>query len=242
MKKSFVLYMSWGPLIENLNPEDAGILFQSIYKYEETGIEPDKDSLIYPIFQMIKATMDEDAVKYEDKKNRIKAAREKVHHCNQTDISLKSVSNQSDISLKSDCNQSDFSSVCTDTDTDTLTDTDTVFKDQDDKHSVNDTQVHFTDEKLNEVFLKYLEARGNTGDAEYTKRKLYDMAKGDVKVMIQILEQSLAQGWKGIFPLKDEKARGPTKNKLKNHEEREYDMSELERELVAKSMAKGVQK
>lgn len=228
MKKSFVLYMSWGPLIENLNPEDAGILFQSIYKYEETGIEPDKDSLIYPIFQMIKATMDEDTVKYEDKKNRIKAAREKVHHCNQSEISMKSV-----------CNQSEISSVCTDTDTDTLTDTDTVFKDKDDKHSVNDTQGHFTDEKLNEVFLKYLEARGNTGDAEYTKRKLYDMAKGDVKVMIQILEESLAQGWKGIFPLKDEKARGPTKNKLKNHEEREYDMSELERELVAQSMSKG---
>lgn len=243
MKKSFVMYMAWGPLIKNMKPEDAGLLIQSIYIYQETGQEPDNSSSIYPAFAMIRALMDEDAEKYDKKCKNLKnsridtesiPSREKNHR-----VDTESIPNRDRVDTESMKNNPESAVIMSTplslsyTLSDTLSNTD-----NNNIHSI-DIERHFEDEKLNEVFLKYLEARGNTGDAEYTKRKLYDMAKGDVKVMIQILEESLAQGWKGIFPLKDEKARGPTKNKLKNHEEREYDMSELERELVAKSMRKG---
>ena len=72
MKKSFVMYMSWGPLIKNMAPEDAGLLMQAIYIYQESGQEPEKDSKIYPAFAMIRAMMDEDAEKYDKKCQNLK--------------------------------------------------------------------------------------------------------------------------------------------------------------------------
>lgn len=72
MKKSFVMYMSWGPLFQNMKAEEAGLLIQAIYEYQNSGNEPDRESSINPIFQMIKATIDEDSAKYNErsKKNR----------------------------------------------------------------------------------------------------------------------------------------------------------------------------
>ena len=66
MKKSFVMYQSWAPLFINLKKEDAGELIQSIFAYQKEGIEPDETEYIFPMFQMIKATMKDDAEKYKE--------------------------------------------------------------------------------------------------------------------------------------------------------------------------------
>ena len=112
-------------------------------------------------------------------------------------------------------------------------------KDKDKEFKTPQTPHVFEDEKLNEVFMEYLSSRqGSNNDIQRVQRKLFDMAKGDKDIMIKILEQSLTQGWKGLFPLKEEKARGPT-NRMKNHDERIYDMSDLEAEFANKFMKGG---
>lgn len=92
-KKSFVMYMSWAPLFTSeKDPVKVAGLIQAIYKYQETGEEPEQDNSIYPLFLMIKGTLEEDEQKYQSKCERLKSNRN--HH----DISMKSDRNQDDIS------------------------------------------------------------------------------------------------------------------------------------------------
>ena len=106
MKKTFVMYMSWQPLFDNLSDEDAGQMIRVIYKYQATGDMPNADWKLYPTFMMLKATIDEDTAKYKEKVERLANNR-----------------NQDDINVKSERNQDDIALVATDTDTDTDTDT-----------------------------------------------------------------------------------------------------------------------
>jgi hypothetical protein len=65
----------------------------------------------------------------------------------------------------------------------------------------------FSDEELNETFNRYIEVcrNGKKCDFQMIQKKLYELAKGDVKTMIKILEQSIAQGWTGLFPISENK-------------------------------------
>ena len=88
----------------------------------------------------------------------------------------------------------------------------------------------FSDEELNETFNRYIEVcrNGKKCDFQMIQKKLYELAKGDVKTMIKILEQSIAQGWTGLFPISEPK----TKNdKIHDFTERNYDYAALEAEL-----------
>ncbi len=73
------------------------------------------------------------------------------------------------------------------------------------------------DEKLNEAYKKYIEYRREIKDPfksiksiESNMKKLEKMSKDEYGVMnndtaIEIIEQTIANGWKGLFPLKEEK-------------------------------------
>ena len=50
---------------------------------------------------------------------------------------------------------------------------------------------------------------------ELMVKKLYEMTKGDIWMSIEILEQSIMNGWQGIFPLKENKG-GSVPNAIKN--------------------------
>lgn len=68
----------------------------------------------------------------------------------------------------------------------------------------------------------------------------------DVNEQIEIINQSILNGWQGIFPLKQEqKKQGRkevvpdwmnNKNKFNNFEQRDYDMDDLERKLINATM------
>lgn len=92
----------------------------------------------------------------------------------------------------------------------------------------------FDDPELNEAFNKYLEIcrSGKKCDFQAIQKKLYDLGKGDVKTMTAILNQSIAQGWTGLFELK--KTQKDKKNKIHDFMEREYDFDELEKSLLHK--------
>lgn len=66
------------------------------------------------------------------------------------------------------------------------------------------------DETLNEAFLDYIDMRKKIKspmtDRAITMaiKKLDELSNGDNDVAIRILEESIMNGWKGLFPLKDE--------------------------------------
>ena len=74
----------------------------------------------------------------------------------------------------------------------------------------------------------------------------------DVNEQIEIINQSILNGWQGIFPLKEEKKPSKQKtgrkepvpdwmnkkNKFNNFEQRDYDMADLERQMLGLSEPK----
>ena len=69
-----------------------------------------------------------------------------------------------------------------------------------------ETEKEFNNEYLNKAFSDFLQYRGVSTDIEKDKikGKLVKLANCDEEMMIQILNQSMEQGWKGLFPLKQQ--------------------------------------
>lgn len=93
------------------------------------------------------------------------------------------------------------------------------------------------DEKLNQAFADFVDMRKQI-KAPMTDRavgmaikKLTELSGGNSDTAVKILEQSIMNSWKGLFPLKDNKA--STQNKFNNFTPREQDYFEaLERKLL----------
>ena len=110
-KKSFVIYTSWKMWLDGLSLEQKGIWldWMLLYTNDENPDFP-KDQAVMIACMMAKDTLKRDLKKYEDKVERIRAARENNPNNNKelntnnkqteinNDIKLKSVSNQSEIS------------------------------------------------------------------------------------------------------------------------------------------------
>lgn len=91
---------------------------------------------------------------------------------------------------------------------------------------------------LNETIISFVEFRKsikkpmNDNAIKLLISKLNKMTP-DVNIQIEILNQSIMNGWQGIFPLnRDNKKQSASKNKFNNFEGRNYDMKALERMLT----------
>ena len=114
----------------------------------------------------------------------------------------------------------------------TVTDTVTVLKDVNNK-------AHFPEnEKLNQAFEEYVAYRKKIKSpltdhaAELAIRKLNELSGGNQDVAIEILNQSIMNGWKGLFALKQDQGK-PKKSKMKDFNQRTYDFSVLEGEAYS---------
>lgn len=74
------------------------------------------------------------------------------------------------------------------------------------------------------------------------RQKLESLAPGDAKKQIAIIHQTIARGWKGFFPLDEEKSRSrarasPAKNQnmFNDFKQRDYDFDDLESKLLKRS-------
>lgn len=92
--------------------------------------------------------------------------------------------------------------------------------------------------ELNEALTAFMEHRKKIKKpmtehaVKLTISKLNKMT-ADVSEQIQILNQSIENGWQGVFPLKtDEKVQSKPKSKFNNAPERNYDMKDLERQML----------
>lgn len=230
MKRSIVIYDSWGVMIKNLPAESAGLLIKMICEYSfEGSITPSGNEHVDAMFAMIKEKLDEDAESYEEtKKSRSKAGKagmEKRWKNNKNITKDNKVITNDNTVITNDNNATeDITKI-------TVSVSDSVSVSDKDKELI--VAGYFNDPKLDKSFSDYVEMRMRMNapvDFQRTQKKLYDMAKGDKDVMIAILEQSIQQGWKGLYEIKSPEK----KNKFKQFEERDYDMDELERELLEK--------
>lgn len=228
-KESFTFFRSYYESFKNLPPETVGEVVLAMGSYIFDGEEAELEGIPKAIFELIRPVVERSMEISKERKRSVinRWSKEKNQASETNDIQT---------GYKTDTN-----------------DIQTGYKGHTDKEKEKDKDIFktpqtplglFEDPELDSVFGEYLASRREQGascDIPRIQRKLFDLAKGDKAKMILILEQSITQGWKGLFELKEEKTRAPT-NKLKNHEERDYgDMSELEKEMVARSMKKGGQ-
>ena len=100
-----------------------------------------------------------------------------------------------------------------------------------------DIDKEFSSDRLNKAFSDYLIYRKVSTDIEKEKikDKLVKLANCDENLMIRILEQSMEQGWKGLYPLKqkDEKK----KTRFSNFDERDYGKDQYD--AIEKAMGGG---
>lgn len=212
MKQTFVMYASWQPVFDNLSDADAAKMIRSIYAYQTLGEMPDNTWAHYPTFLMFKETMDKDTESYNAKVDRMNKNRGKKLDRSHDDINMTSDRNQNDITVVT-------------SDTDTVTDT---------KEKEIIVSGYFNDPDLDKSFSDYVDMRMRMNapvDFMRVQKQLYDMAKGDKKQMIAILENSITNGYKGLIAPKEARGQPPDK---KGHfaTERNYDFDAIEKQFV----------
>jgi len=109
-KKCYLMYKSWNPMLLSLSDEQLGQVMKSVIELQEGMDSEPSDSTLKAIFLMIKATMQEDADKYESTcEKRKKAAESKWMQMD---------------AFASKCMQKDANAGDTDTESDTDNDKD----------------------------------------------------------------------------------------------------------------------
>lgn len=74
-------------------------------------------------------------------------------------------------------------------------------------YSNSNSLSYFSNKELNKVFIDYLDMRKKIKSKatdraiELVIKKLKDLSNGDEDIQIKILEQSIMNSWKGVFPL-----------------------------------------
>ena len=64
MKKSFVMYNEWQPLFKNITDEQAGQLIKAVYAYQFGEESPPEEPLLNSVYQMMRGRFETDAEKY----------------------------------------------------------------------------------------------------------------------------------------------------------------------------------
>lgn len=200
MRDSVVFYRSFRDAIKDLPAKYRLKAYETIFDYAFDGKEPDDSGMASAVLKLVKPQIDANEKRYQNGK---KGGRPKTK--------TEPKNNQTETIPEPNVNVNVNDNV---------------------NANVNDNVDGFySDPKLNEAFNKYIDIcrGGKKVDFQAVQNKLNELAKGDVPTMIKILDQSIAQGWSGLFPLKEEK-----NSKIHYESERTYDFKELEARLQEK--------
>ena len=214
-KESFILYKDFYQAIKHLDDETLGKLFKALYEYQVYETEPDQASVVYLPFAFFKNQFRVDDKKYQaiverNRNNGKKGGRppEAKNETQETQPDKKKP-------IKADTG----TGTVTGTGTGKVTDTDTKI-----------IALPFSSEKFSTAWRLWKEYKKDqfrfkykTSLSEQTAlKKLSELANGDEATALMIMENSVAQGWKGFFKLDNQ---GPAKgqpvdaeyiNELKN--------------------------
>ena len=217
MKETCIIYKSWAETITELEGELKEEVVDALLKY--ALLDQDIDDISKNAKAIIKpwiAEINKNNEKYEQKRENLEKNK-KAHKENKQ----KSNRNQAENKQKTGRNQSEIDSVSesvsvsvnvSESVNDSVNDlketpTESVSKK---KTSKKESPVYFPqDELLEKTFQDYILTRKQI-KAPMTDRaielainKLNDLSNGDNNRAVKILERSIMNGWKGLFPLDD---------------------------------------
>lgn len=248
MKESFVLFTKYYEYAELLTDEQAGVLLKAILRYEADMELPEMDAITKITFLSIKSQLDATDRRYEasvengkkggrpkkeenkkPKKTQTKPNQnlKKPNH-NPTETQAKPIDIEIDIDIDNE--------IDTDIDIDNdlkETPTESVSKK---KTSKKESPVYFPDDAaLDDNFKEFIKMRKQI-KAPMTDRavsmamkKLKELSGGDSTRAIRILENSIRNSWKDLYPLKE----SPPDVK-KDLSTQTYDFEKLEQQLLAR--------
>ena len=191
-KKSFLLYADLIHTIEKLPDVDAGELFKHILRYVNDQ-DPETDNLIVEIaFEPIKQALKRDLKNWESKQKQRseagkKSAEARKRKSNENQRPLKSVeqtSTNSTVNVNVNDNVNDIN----------------ISKD------ITPTADFFIDKDLNQAFLEWIDYRKEirkTLKPSTAQKQVKFLQRFDSKDAILIIEQSIQNGWTGLFEIKN---------------------------------------
>ena len=230
-KKSFVMYQNWGAAIEAMTNEQAGALIKAIYAYQADEEVEFEDPALELVWMLIKQKLDEDLAKYKETCEKRSESGSKGGRPKKQEKAKKANGFFE--------NQEKAKKADNDTDTDNDNDNDNDTDTDNSKELERKARARFTRPSLTEVIAYMGEKEG----LEFAKREAE-----------RFVDFYTSNGWKvGKNPMKDWKSAAngwirrsldsggsapsggrsaPQKSKFSNFNERDYDMSALERSLV----------
>lgn len=192
-KQSFLLYTDLIHLVNKLPNEKAGELFKFILSYVNDENPTTEDILIQVAFEPIKQSLKRDLLKYEKICNRNKDNGSKGGRPKSNDKPKKPTR------LIKNPNEPKKA----DSDTDNDNDIDNVIDNDNDIIKINNSDLQICIQEFYN-FRKEMKKPILNASKRLFIDKLYKLSHNDEKVAINVLKQSIANGWQGIFELKNE--------------------------------------
>jgi hypothetical protein len=211
-KKSFVLYTDIIHTVKILTDEEAGILFKHILNYVNDLNPVLEDRLLQATFEPIKQQLKRDLVKYEKRVQVAKSNGEKGGR-------PKKVETKKTEGVKKEAKK-------------TVNDNGNVIVTENGNENENVIDLPFKTERFFKAWglwkhykTKQFKFTFKSEISETTAlSKLVNLSGNDENTALLILEQSVANGWKGIFALPEEKKQGknlkPSDDYLENLKKR----------------------
>lgn len=196
-KGNFLLSDEWKTMFVSLPDAEAGQLIKAAFCYHSGDEVQIDDPVIAAIFQMIKEKIDENEKKYADTcQKRADAARARVSKSKQMHTS-----------------GSKSQQTAPDSEYDYENDIDTHLKVS--NNPPLSPRRYFADERVDERYQEYLKSRKENKhplksetSIKANAKKLHNMAtvngRFDPDLALRILDQSIANGWQGLFEVKDD--------------------------------------
>lgn len=219
-KGSFVFYTEYREHLSMLPPEQVGELMFALMDYQETGEVPDlpKGSALAMCFSFIKARMDKDNSKYEEKCERNRSNGKKGGRPTKETDNPETEENPNKPKKADNDNEYD-----NDSDNEEYIHTPTkahacAHAEVEKPRKKSEPVKYSDDPELNDAIVEFIKFRKGIkkpmSDRAITlmMNKLESLSH-DKHEQVQILNQSIMQGWTGLYALKDDgKSRGQPRN------------------------------
>lgn len=219
-KNSFVLQTRLNAVVAKLSDKQAGVLFKGILEYAENGTMPEfEDSAIVVAFTFVKQDMDYAAKKYIDTCNRRAESGRLGGLAKQANLANASKSKQ----MLANASKAKHNDDDNDIDNE-LVDKSTNIK------TPLPPLGELAGKTLSKAFARWLDYRKQIKKPYKSKMsiaecyaRLEKLSGGDLAIAEKIVSQSIAQGWQGLFELKDGGKENAGIDYNRNPDEDKYD-------------------
>ena len=201
-KNSFVLQSRMGAVVAKLSDKQAGALFKAIFQYAENGTLVNfEDGMVDIAFTMFRQDIDYTNTKYQETcEKRKEAVQKRWENTKNTNVYKCIPCNTKNTNVKKPIHND------TDIDVDIEVDKSTL-KEKENKEKENKSFVADEFKPIFEKWLAYKKERKETYKGLISQKQCYDrlieMSGNNVLIAKKIVNQSIANNWAGLFPLKE---------------------------------------